>query len=322
MVLPAVHQLSRPDGLREHRFAECGSRASIQATIDREVRKAADLLRLTPISIARRSASPAGQQQRTALARAIVKKANLVLLDEPLCQSRLQAARRTARRTAQDLCRIGRHLRLRHHRTFGSPLLGGNTAKPSAKAASPSSAAPSRSIVSLPISPRPASSPIRRSNTLDVVKVSTSSSVMKRMVLPVPAHLAAIPDGPVTIAFHPHTSPCPHGWLRRSHGPHTGIGDRRVGKLHPRRIRQCPLGQPRARHSRHRTRPGHRRLYRHPNLMAFGARAAPLALRPNWPRERRTDMARINLDHNRHAYNPAARAAGDYALKEVHHEMG
>jgi glycerol transport system ATP-binding protein len=31
-------------------------------------------------------------------------------------------------------------------------------------------------------------------------------------------------------------------------------------------------------------------------------------------------MARINLDHIRHAYSTAARAAGDYALKEVHHE--
>ena len=31
-------------------------------------------------------------------------------------------------------------------------------------------------------------------------------------------------------------------------------------------------------------------------------------------------MARINLDHIRHAYSPAARVAGDYALKEVHHE--
>ena len=31
-------------------------------------------------------------------------------------------------------------------------------------------------------------------------------------------------------------------------------------------------------------------------------------------------MARINLDHIRHAYSPKAKAAGDYALKEVHHE--
>ena len=31
-------------------------------------------------------------------------------------------------------------------------------------------------------------------------------------------------------------------------------------------------------------------------------------------------MARINLDHIRHAYGAKAKAAGDYALKEVHHE--
>ncbi|GEO85291.1 MULTISPECIES: ABC transporter ATP-binding protein [Alphaproteobacteria] len=31
-------------------------------------------------------------------------------------------------------------------------------------------------------------------------------------------------------------------------------------------------------------------------------------------------MARINLDHIRHAYSAKAKAAGDYALKEVHHE--
>ncbi len=31
-------------------------------------------------------------------------------------------------------------------------------------------------------------------------------------------------------------------------------------------------------------------------------------------------MARINLEHIRHAYSEKAKAAGDYALKEVHHE--
>ncbi len=31
-------------------------------------------------------------------------------------------------------------------------------------------------------------------------------------------------------------------------------------------------------------------------------------------------MARISLDHIRHAYNAKAKAANDYALKEVHHE--
>ncbi len=54
------------------------------ATIDREVRKAADLLKLTPYLERTPLNLSGGQQQRTALARAIVKNASLVLLDEPL----------------------------------------------------------------------------------------------------------------------------------------------------------------------------------------------------------------------------------------------
>jgi glycerol transport system ATP-binding protein len=54
------------------------------ATIDREVKKAAELLRLTPYLERKPLNLSGGQQQRTALARAMVKKAGLVLLDEPL----------------------------------------------------------------------------------------------------------------------------------------------------------------------------------------------------------------------------------------------
>ncbi|MGB0682210.1 MAG: ABC transporter ATP-binding protein [Magnetovibrionaceae bacterium] len=55
-----------------------------KATIDREVRAAAELLRLEPYLERTPLHLSGGQQQRTALARAIVKKADLVLLDEPL----------------------------------------------------------------------------------------------------------------------------------------------------------------------------------------------------------------------------------------------
>jgi glycerol transport system ATP-binding protein len=54
------------------------------ATIKREVGRAAELLRLTPYLDRTPLSLSGGQQQRTAIARAMVKKAGLVLLDEPL----------------------------------------------------------------------------------------------------------------------------------------------------------------------------------------------------------------------------------------------
>jgi len=52
--------------------------------IDRRVREMAELMRLTPMLDRRPSELSGGQQQRTAMARALVKDADLVLLDEPL----------------------------------------------------------------------------------------------------------------------------------------------------------------------------------------------------------------------------------------------
>jgi glycerol transport system ATP-binding protein len=70
--------------VRENIASPLRVRRAGEAEIEREVMRAAELLRLTPYLDRTPLELSGGQQQRVALARAIVKRADLVLLDEPL----------------------------------------------------------------------------------------------------------------------------------------------------------------------------------------------------------------------------------------------
>ena len=173
------------------------------ATIDREVKKAADLLRLTPFLDRTPLNLSGGQQQRTALARAIVKNANLVLLDEPLANLDYKLREELREELPKIFAASGAIFVYATTEPSEALLLGGSTATLSEGRVTqfgetirvyrePSDLLTARTFADPPL------------NTIALVHEAGHFLRDGQPILPVPDHLAGIPSGPVTVAFQPH----------------------------------------------------------------------------------------------------------------------
>lgn len=174
-----------------------------KATIDREVHRAAELLRMTPYLDRTPLNLSGGQQQRTALARAIVKNASLVLLDEPLANLDYKLREELREELPKVFAQTGAIFVYATTEPSEALLLGGNTATLSEGRITQFGKTIDvyRRPVDLVTAQTFADPPL---NMLPVAKSGTSFTVDGKPVMAVPAHLAGISDGPVMVAFQPH----------------------------------------------------------------------------------------------------------------------
>jgi glycerol transport system ATP-binding protein len=174
-----------------------------KAHIDREVRKAAELLRLTPYLKRTPLNLSGGQQQRTALARAIVKSAGLVLLDEPLANLDYKLREELRAELPKIFAESGAIFVYATTEPTEALLLGGKTATLSQGRVT--QFGPTVDVFRRPvdlITARTFSDPPL--NTIELHKKGGVFLIEGGVDLPVPDGLERMKDGPYTIGFQPH----------------------------------------------------------------------------------------------------------------------
>src|SRR5690606_32473324 len=174
-----------------------------RATIDREVRRAAELLKLTPYLDRTPLNLSGGQQQRTALARAIVKNASLVLPDEPLANLDYKLREELRLELPRIFAESGTIFVYATTEPHEALLLGGNTATLSQGRVT--QFGPTVEVFRKPVdllTARTFADPPL--NTIVLVKKGESFILDGGISLPVPADIASIADGNYTIGFQPH----------------------------------------------------------------------------------------------------------------------
>ena len=163
----------------------------------RRAAEADALSRRTPLSLS------GGQQQRTALARAIVKNAGLVLLDEPLANLDYKLREELRAELPRIFAESGTIFVYATTEPHEALLLGGNTATLSEGRVT--QFGPTIEVFRKPndlVTARTFSDPPL--NTIVLRKKGASFLLDGGVNLPVPAELAGIADSSYTIGFQPH----------------------------------------------------------------------------------------------------------------------
>lgn len=171
--------------------------------VDDRVREIAGLLQLTPMLDRRPSQLSGGQQQRTALARALVKDADLVLLDEPLAN--LDFKLREELRDELPKLFSGRNCTVVYATTEPSEalLLGGHTA--TLHEGRVTQFGPTANLYRQPgdlLSAQVFSDP--PINVATVRKRGARFQLGDHVSWPAPKQHKALADGPYTIGMRPH----------------------------------------------------------------------------------------------------------------------
>jgi len=181
------------------------------AEIDRRVGQVAELLRLTPMLKRRPNELSGGQQQRTAIARAVVKDSDIILLDEPLAN--LDYKLREELRDELPKLFADRHAIVVYATTEPTEalLFGGNTAtlhegRLTQFGPTPSVYRHPRDLLTARVFSDP---PI---NTAQIEKRGDRIVIFNNVTWPAGRMGSAIADGRYTIGIRPHhISPDGHG---------------------------------------------------------------------------------------------------------------
>jgi len=174
-----------------------------QGKIDSQVREAAALLKLTPYLDRTPLSLSGGQQQRTALARAIVKNASLVLLDEPLANLDYKLREELRAELPRIFAAAGTIFVYATTEPHEALLLGGNTATLSEGRIT--QFGPTIDVFRKPVdlvTARTFADPPL--NTIVLAKKGADFLLEGGVKLPVPSELVGIADGNYTIGFQPH----------------------------------------------------------------------------------------------------------------------